>query len=107
MVFGDAEQWGEIWNRNLSLAVSFVALLQLQTSSNVKASLPRPEDFSKALYSFDIGQNDLHAGLKTMTEDQLKASFPNIISMLAQAVKVTERWKYICFFVISFSILVI
>ncbi|GMN33808.1 hypothetical protein TIFTF001_046750 [Ficus carica] len=64
---------------------------QLQTSSNVKTSLPRPEDFSKALYSFDIGQNDLHAGLKTMTEDQLKASFPNIISMLAQAAKVTER----------------
>lgn len=54
----------------------------------MKTSLPRPEDFSKALYTFDIGQNDLHFGLKSMTEEQLKASFLNTIGRFAQAVKV-------------------
>ncbi|KAE8023549.1 hypothetical protein FH972_009229 [Carpinus fangiana] len=29
-------------------------------SSYIKSSLPRPEDFSNALYTLDIGQNDLH-----------------------------------------------
>ncbi|KAK1574888.1 hypothetical protein Q3G72_000774 [Acer saccharum] len=36
-------------------------------SSYIRNCLPRPEDFSKALYTFDIGQNDLHSGLKLMT----------------------------------------
>ncbi|XP_024024014.1 GDSL esterase/lipase At5g14450 [Morus notabilis] len=62
-------------------------LFKEATSSYVKTSLPRPEDFSKALYSLDIGQNDLHAGLKSMTEEQLKGSFPDITSMLAWTVK--------------------
>ncbi|PON99077.1 Lipase [Trema orientale] len=57
------------------------------TYSYIQTSLPRPDDFSKALYTFDIGQNDLHFGLKSMTEEQLKASFPNIIGTFAQAIK--------------------
>ncbi|XP_062110438.1 GDSL esterase/lipase At5g14450-like [Humulus lupulus] len=57
------------------------------TSSNLKNSLPRPEDFSKALYTFDIGQNDLHFGFKAMGEEQLKASFPKTIGTFAQAIK--------------------
>ena len=60
------------------------------TSSYAETNLPRPEDFAKALYTLDIGQNDLHFGLKSMTEEQLKALFPNITGMLAQTVKVTE-----------------
>ncbi|KAM7269715.1 hypothetical protein ACFE04_025212 [Oxalis oulophora] len=52
-----------------------------------KTSLPKPEDFGKALYTFDIGQNDLHAGFKLMTNKQVVESIPGIINMLSQAVE--------------------
>lgn len=58
--------------------------------SQIKSSLPRPEDFSKALYTLDCGQNDLHFGLKSMIEEeQVKASIPNIINQFALAIEVT------------------
>ena len=53
-------------------------------------SLPRPEDFSKALYTLDIGQNDLQAGFKSMTEKQVLESIPSIIDQFALAVEVTR-----------------
>uniref|UniRef100_A0A5B6ZCD1 Alpha-L-fucosidase n=2 Tax=Davidia involucrata TaxID=16924 RepID=A0A5B6ZCD1_DAVIN len=53
----------------------------------VKSSLPRPEDFSKALYTMDTGQNDLHAGLTSMTEKEVQTSIPNIIDQFALAVE--------------------
>ncbi|TXG56196.1 hypothetical protein EZV62_017509 [Acer yangbiense] len=56
-------------------------------SSYIRNSLPRTEDFSKALYTFDIGQNDLHSGLKLMTVEQLKESVSGIINRLVQAVE--------------------
>jgi hypothetical protein len=59
------------------------------TRSCIKNSLPRPEEFSKALYTLDSGQNDLHFGLVTTTEEQVRASIPNIINMFSKAVKVT------------------
>ncbi|KAK8655493.1 hypothetical protein V6N13_108068 [Hibiscus sabdariffa] len=46
--------------------------------------LPRLEEFSKALYILDCGQNDLCYGLATTTEEQVKASIPDIISRLFQ-----------------------
>ncbi|XWS63739.1 hypothetical protein CRYUN_Cryun06bG0127500 [Craigia yunnanensis] len=49
--------------------------------------LPRPEEFSKALYILDCGQNDLHYGLITTTEEQVKASIPYIISQFAVAIE--------------------
>nr|KJB11575.1 hypothetical protein B456_001G266600 [Gossypium raimondii] len=51
-----------------------------------KDKLPRPEDFSKALYTFDIGQNDLSVGFRKLSFDQLRASIPDIINQLASAV---------------------
>ncbi|KAL6983783.1 hypothetical protein U1Q18_017159 [Sarracenia purpurea var. burkii] len=48
-------------------------------SSYAKSSLPRPEDFAKALYTIDTGQNDLHAGLLSMTVEQLQNSIPNLM----------------------------
>ncbi|XP_050276485.1 GDSL esterase/lipase At5g14450-like isoform X3 [Quercus robur] len=54
-------------------------------SSWIKNNLPRPEEFSKALYTLDSGQNDFHFGL--VTEEQVRASIPNIIDMFAVAVK--------------------
>ncbi|KAF8015656.1 hypothetical protein BT93_H1242 [Corymbia citriodora subsp. variegata] len=56
-------------------------------SDYAKSSLPRPEDFSKALYTMDIGQNDLHAALKSMTEKQALVSIPNMLNEFAVAVE--------------------
>ncbi|KAA8529646.1 hypothetical protein F0562_034254 [Nyssa sinensis] len=39
----------------------------------IRSRLPRPEDFSRALYIIDSGQNDLHASLATMTRDKVRA----------------------------------
>lgn len=59
-------------------------------NSNIKSKLPRPEDLSQALYTFDIGQNDLDGAFKSMTQKQAIESVPGIINQFAQAVKVTK-----------------
>ncbi|PON64264.1 Lipase [Parasponia andersonii] len=55
--------------------------------SEIKGSLPRPEDFSEALYTLDIGQNDLYDALRLMTLEQVQASISNITQKLASAVE--------------------
>lgn len=62
-----------------------------QLSSNrktppFKSSLPRPKDFSKAIYTFDIGQNDLAYGFQHTTIEQVRLSIPNILTQFSQAV---------------------
>lgn len=56
-------------------------------SSWIKSRLPRPEEFSKALYTLDCGQNDLSFGFMSTTEEQVLASIPNIINQFALAVE--------------------
>ncbi|KAK6922293.1 GDSL lipase/esterase [Dillenia turbinata] len=56
-------------------------------SSYAKSNLPRPEEFSKALYTIDIGQNDLDAGFRSMTEKQIQKSIPKIISQLGHGIE--------------------
>ncbi|PRQ53906.1 putative alpha-L-fucosidase [Rosa chinensis] len=58
--------------------------LYKQHSSNTQR-LPRPEDFSKALYTIDIGQNDLAFGFQHGTIQQVQASIPDILTQLDQA----------------------
>lgn len=58
-------------------------------NSNIRRGIPRPEDFSKALYTLDIGQNDLTGALKLMGEKQVLASIPGLIDQFTQAVMVT------------------
>lgn len=53
--------------------------------------LPRVEDYSKALYTFDIGQNDLVAGFRKMSNEQFLAEIPDIINQLATAIRVCNR----------------
>jgi hypothetical protein len=60
----------------------------LGTEQYWKSSIPRPDDFSKAIYTFDIGQNDLAHGLQNTSEEQVQASLPNILRNFSQAVKV-------------------
>ncbi|KAI3907684.1 hypothetical protein MKW98_016328 [Papaver atlanticum] len=50
-----------------------------------KADLPKPEDFSKALYTFDIGQNDLQFGLST--SEGARAIIPEILDLFSTAVQ--------------------
>lgn len=50
--------------------------------------LPRKEYFSQALYTFDIGQNDLTTGLKlNLTTDQIKSYIPDVLDQLSNAIR--------------------
>ncbi|XP_062106845.1 GDSL esterase/lipase At3g27950 [Humulus lupulus] len=61
---------------------------RLTSNSSVsKGRLPRAEDFSKALYTFDIGQNDLAIGFQYSSEKQVQASIPDILGQLSQAIQ--------------------
>lgn len=54
-----------------------------------KELLPSEEIFSQALYTFDIGQNDLTMGLfYNKSVDEVKASIPEILDSFSNAVKV-------------------
>lgn len=56
-----------------------------------KGLLPKAKDFSRALYTFDIGQNDLTAGyFLNMTTDQVRAYIPDVLDQFKTYVKVTE-----------------
>ncbi|KAF6157501.1 hypothetical protein GIB67_004439 [Kingdonia uniflora] len=52
-----------------------------------RSYLPKLEDFSNALYTIDIGQNDLTAGFRKMSEDQVQASIPEILDQFSDAVQ--------------------
>ncbi|XP_050271009.1 GDSL esterase/lipase At5g14450-like [Quercus robur] len=63
------------------------ALYNQAKTPSERSKLPRPQDFSKALYTFDIGQNDLSVGFRKMNFDQLRAAMPDIVNQLATAVQ--------------------
>ena len=51
--------------------------------------MPKEEYFTKALYTFDIGQNDLGAGFfGNMTVQEVNASVPDIVNTFSTNVKV-------------------
>ncbi|GLT74597.1 hypothetical protein SLA2020_463850 [Shorea laevis] len=53
-----------------------------------KKLLPKKEDFSRALYTFDIGQNDLTAGyFSNMTTDEVRAYVPDLLNHFQNIVK--------------------
>lgn len=50
--------------------------------------MPKADYFSKALYTIDIGQNDLTAGYKlNLTTEQVKANVPDMLGQFSNAVK--------------------
>ena len=57
---------------------------------SIRSTLPVPEEFSKALFTIDIGQNDLSAGFRKMTNDQFRKAIPDIINEFATAVEVSQ-----------------
>ncbi|XP_048139666.1 GDSL esterase/lipase At5g14450-like [Rhodamnia argentea] len=50
-------------------------------------SLPHPDGFSKALYTFDIGQNDLTFGFQNLIVDQIVAAIPGILDRFNAAIQ--------------------
>lgn len=55
--------------------------------------MPKEEYFSKALYTFDIGQNDLTAGffMSNSTLPQVNATVPDIVNSFSANIKVVEH----------------
>ncbi|XP_028774906.1 GDSL esterase/lipase At3g26430 [Neltuma alba] len=79
-----------------SLDVQFVQFSDFQRRSQTfrnkgglyTALLPKAQDFSRALYTFDIGQNDLTAGyFHNMSTDQVKAYVPDVLAQFNNIVK--------------------
>ena len=55
-----------------------------------KSRLPQSMDFSKALYTIEIGQNDLSFGLATSELQSVRASIPHIRSQFSKGVQVNN-----------------
>ncbi|PIA30281.1 hypothetical protein AQUCO_05600007v1 [Aquilegia coerulea] len=51
------------------------------------AYLPNPDEFSNALYTFDIGQNDLSHVIGKVPDDQAKAIVPDMIQQYSAAIQ--------------------
>ncbi|PON99072.1 SGNH hydrolase-type esterase domain containing protein [Trema orientale] len=82
----------------ISLDVQFVQFSDFRRRSpNIREKgeifeklLPKEEDFSKALYAFDIGQNDLTAGYKlNLSTEQVKAYVPDVLRQFSNVIKRT------------------
>ncbi|KAH7570369.1 hypothetical protein JRO89_XS05G0093900 [Xanthoceras sorbifolium] len=80
----------------ISLDVQFVQYSDFHQRSPVlrkqggvsEMLLPMEDYFKQALYTFDIGQNDLTAGYKlNMTSDQVKAYIPDVLRQFSNVVK--------------------
>ena len=55
--------------------------------------MPKGDYFSKALYTFDIGQNDLSEGFfSNMTIEEVNASVPDIVNKFSTNVKVNLQY---------------
>nr|XP_043610694.1 alpha-L-fucosidase 3-like [Erigeron canadensis] len=53
-----------------------------------KKLMPKTKDFERALYTFDIGQNDLTAGLfQNLTVDEVRESVPDILGQFKSVIK--------------------
>lgn len=80
----------------ISLNVQFYEFNDFQRRSQIfrhkgnvfKDLLPKGEYFSKALYTFDIGQNDLTAGFfLNMSTDEVRANIPDVLNQFTTVVK--------------------
>lgn len=76
----------------------FLTHISAKTEAD-KSRLPLPNDFSKALYVFDIGQNDISAGLRKLGDEKLRQEIPDIVNQLVLAVEVSCIYIFfICFY---------
>lgn len=52
-----------------------------------RLNLPRPDDFVKAIYTIDIGQNDIAYGFRTLGVEASRAAIPDIINQFAASMQ--------------------
>ncbi|KAI4300995.1 hypothetical protein L6164_034314 [Bauhinia variegata] len=80
----------------ISLDVQFTQYSDFQRRSHTfwqkggvyQKLLPEAQDFSRALYTFDIGQNDLTSGFfRNMSADQVKAYVPDLLAQFKNVIK--------------------
>ncbi|KAL9248068.1 hypothetical protein vseg_021430 [Gypsophila vaccaria] len=57
------------------------------TTSDLENRLPKPEDFSKALYTMDMGQNDIDLIITMEEGDQANESLPAIVDAFGLAIE--------------------
>ncbi|CAA3027528.1 GDSL esterase lipase At5g14450-like [Olea europaea subsp. europaea] len=53
----------------------------------VGSRLPKPEDFSKALFTLDIGQNDIAAAIRKKSIEFQQVTVPNIVSQFTAQIR--------------------
>ncbi|XP_014507802.1 GDSL esterase/lipase At5g14450-like [Vigna radiata var. radiata] len=72
-----------------SLEIQVAQFIQFKTrtaklySQGQGNSFPRPEDFAKAIYTFDIGQNDIGAALQRMGQENSEAVISDIVDQFS------------------------
>ncbi|XP_075659146.1 GDSL esterase/lipase At3g26430-like [Castanea sativa] len=83
-------------NSPISLDVQFAQFSDFHRRSQIlrkqggvfEKLLPQEDYFSQALYTFDIGQNDLTAGYKkNLTTEQIKAYVPDVMGQFSNIIK--------------------
>ncbi|XP_073038218.1 GDSL esterase/lipase At5g14450-like [Primulina eburnea] len=82
------EQYTQFKDRTAYLSTEVhmrLGFLKKKTSSmlkkkSVKTRLPKQKDFVKALFTLDMGQNDIAAGIRKLSLEQQKAAIPKIVS---------------------------
>lgn len=61
--------------------------------------MPKEEIFPKALYTFDIGQNDIgNALLSSLTIEEVNASVPDVVNRFSANIQVLYTENLILFF---------
>ncbi|CAI9111142.1 OLC1v1011284C1 [Oldenlandia corymbosa var. corymbosa] len=65
---------------------------QGNVTSDGISRLPKPEDFSKALYTFDIGQNDISTSTQITSPDEVNATLADIINRFGTQIR-GMYWK--------------
>lgn len=84
------------WLHHATLIIPYQEILvtvfaQLLAGGVFKRLLPKARVFSRALYTFDIGQNDLTAGyFLNMTTDEVRAYIPDVLGQFKTYVKVAS-----------------
>ncbi|PIA60440.1 hypothetical protein AQUCO_00300149v1 [Aquilegia coerulea] len=87
----------------ISLKIQLMQFLQFKARTNElykqarspseRGHLPNLDDYSKALYTIDIGQNDLSSGFDKMSDKELRASIPSMIDIVSLAIQCATQPK--------------
>lgn len=90
------EPWPSSGVSPFSLDIQVIQFNQFKERSNRfhdhtkyhwKRNLPKPEEFSTALYVIDMGMNDIAAAFRKLNETERHAAVPDMVDQLANAVQ--------------------